>query len=83
MADYTNMTADEMEAEIRACHALLNDSDHTVIQVLEGLCDCGSATAIANYLRDLPADVQSLIAARKGYRQTIEELTEALDNIDY
>lgn len=79
MADYSYMTREAKEAEIRACQALLSESDHTIIQTLEGICDCTTATGIINFLKDITGEVKSLIATRRGYRQTIEDLRAELD----
>jgi hypothetical protein len=79
MADYSYMTRDDMEAEIRSCKALLNESDHTIIQTLEGICDCNSATGIINFLKSITEEVKATIAKRRVYRQTIHDLEELLD----
>lgn len=81
MADTNReMTREEMEAEIRACKALLNDSDHEIIQTLEGICDCTSATGIINFLKSITDDVKEIIVKRRAYRQTIINLEAQLDN---
>lgn len=80
MADYSYMTRDQMEAEIRSCQALLNETDHTIIQTLEGICDCNSATGIINFLKSITEEVKAIIVKRRAYRQTIIDLRELLDN---
>lgn len=83
MADTNRvMTREEMEAEIRACKALLNESDHEIIQTLEGICDCTSATGIINFLKSITEDVREIIVKRRAYRQTIKNLEEAMENAD-
>ena len=82
MADYSYMTREDMEAEIRSCKALLNESDHTIIQTLEGICDCTSATGIITFLRSITEEVKAIITNRKAYRQTIRDLEELLENMD-
>ena len=71
MADYSYMNRDQMEAEIRACQALLNESDHKIIQTLEGICDCTSATGIINFLK-----------SGGGQAYTVEEICKAILNGD-
>lgn len=80
--DYSFMSRDQMEAEIRACQALLVESDHTIIQTLEGICDCNSATGIINFLKSITEEVKAIIVKRREYRQTIHDLRELLDNDD-
>lgn len=79
MADYSYMNRDQMEAEIRSCQALLNESDHKIIQTLEGICDCTSATGIINFLKSITEEVKEIIVKRRAYRQTIRDLRELLD----
>lgn len=81
MADSNReMTREEMEAEIRACKALLNESDHAIIQTLEGICDCTSATGIITFLKSITEDVKEIIVHRRAYRQTIINLEAQLEN---
>lgn len=82
MADYSYMTREDMEAEIRSCKALLNESDHTIIQTLEGICDCTSATGIITFLKSITEEVKAIITHRRAYRQTIRDLEELLENMD-
>ena len=77
------MTYSEMEAEVNACHALLRETDAVVIQALEGLFDCASATAVANYIKDIPESVKSTITQRNAFRQTIADLQDRMDRGDY
>ena len=82
MADTNReMTREEMEAEIRACKALLNESDHDIIQTLEGICDCTSATGIITFLKSITEDVKEIIVHRRAYRQTIINLEAQLENM--
>lgn len=81
MADTNRvMTRDEMEAEIRACQALLDASDHKIIQTLEGILDCTTATGIINFLKNITGDVKELVTSRQGYRKTIRDLEEKLES---
>lgn len=82
MADYSYMTREDMEAEIRSCKALLNESDHTIIQTLEGICDCTSATGIITFLKSITEEVRAIITRRRAYRQTIHDLEELLEHMD-
>lgn len=82
MADYSYMTREDMEAEIRSCKALLNESDHTIIQTLEGICDCTSATGIITFLKSITEEVRAIITRRRAYRQTIRDLEELLEHMD-
>lgn len=82
MADYSYMTREDMEAEIRSCKALLNESDHTIIQTLEGICDCTSATGIITFLKSITEEVKAIITHRRAYRQTIHDLEELLEHMD-
>lgn len=74
MADYTNMTIDSMEAEIRGLKSLLNESDHTIIQMLEGLVDCTSATGIISFFKSISDEVKGTISKRQEWRQSIQYL---------
>lgn len=81
MADNNRkMTREEMEAEIRACKALLAESDYNVIKTLEGLCDCTTATAIANFLKTVTTEIKEIINKRVALRQTINDLEAELEN---
>lgn len=62
---------DEITAEIRACEILLKESDRTIIEALEGLLACTSATNMTAYLKALPDEVKITMTHREGYRQTI------------
>ena len=62
---------DVIEAEIRACEILLKESDHTIVEALEGMLNCMSATGVTAYLKALPDEVKRTVSLREGYRQTI------------
>lgn len=76
--DISNMTREQMEAEIRACKALLAESDYAVIKALEGICDCTSATGIITFLKTITTEVKAIITKRIEYRTTINALEERL-----
>ena len=64
---------DVIEAEIRACEILLKESDHTIVEALEGVLNCTSATGVTAYLKALPDEVKRTVTLRAGYRQTIAD----------
>ena len=80
--DYNYMTDDQLRAEIIACKNLLNESDHTIIQTLEGICDCTTATGIINFLKSITATVREKIVERRAWRNTIHECEEELARRD-
>ena len=73
----TGYTRNKLEAEIRACKALLKETDGQVIEALEGLLNCTSATAIAAYLKGLDKETFSVVAKRQEYRETIQQIGRA------
>ena len=77
---------DMIEAEIRAYEILLKESDHTIVEALEGMLNCTSATGVTTYLKALPDEVKRTISLRKGYRQAIDECVAELSstlNVDF
>lgn len=76
-----NMTRADMEAEIRACKALLAESDYETIKTVEGLLACETSAAIVAYIKAVPAEIKTVIGKRQTYRQTINDLEAALEHL--
>lgn len=78
----TNMTRNEMEAEIRACKSLLNDSDYLMIKLFEQLIQCETASDMAALFNSFSEERGELVANRTKWRNTINEMEGALDALE-
>lgn len=74
MTDY-----ETIQGEINALKSLLADSNSSIMETLEGLLSCTSATGIINFLKEQTEELSALVQSRVAWRAKIKELTAQLE----